>query len=100
MTIRRSVACVVALGALAVAGCHDPLIPRNQYTTRVCWDGTVCPVWQDCPNYATPGRCEMAAPDIEHGAKVPPPDAGPPAPSDEPTDPLLGEPPPGHGGQG
>lgn len=47
---------------LALAGCASPGIlggPTQDNTTRVCPDGTRCENWQDCPNYSTPGRCEM-----------------------------------------
>jgi hypothetical protein len=56
---------IAALLVLALAGgCSeatlnriDPPLPQNANTQRVCWDGTTCPNYLDCPNYASPGTC-------------------------------------------
>jgi hypothetical protein len=48
--------------ALSVVACQDPKIPLNENTTQICWDGSKCPTWQACPNYSTPGKCEMGDP--------------------------------------
>jgi hypothetical protein len=60
--------------AFAVVACtSDPKIPLNQFTTRTCWDGTVCPTWESCPNYSTPGRCEQGdAPPTQFGYRKSP----------------------------
>ena len=47
--------------SLAFTACASPSILGSatpETVSKTCWDGTVCAQWQDCPNYATPGRCE------------------------------------------
>jgi hypothetical protein len=66
-----------AFAAISVfAACNDPAIPLNENTTRVCWDGTVCPTWEDCPNYSTPGRCEQGEAPSQQWARMPRRDGG------------------------